>query len=235
LQTLGTILADITGCPTPDLMNATPPPGSSSTPVYNYSTDQCSSSCGYPGGRLLQPDCGSNCAVGGVIGSGSGGGTDSAGDCSDGAWTTSLINVQRELWVGAPLAAQMTLNGNAGVTIFTQTLNSIKALVSFCIEIYSVPPSGSAGSLGDLLAWPPVALGGSGYVAATDPTTGGNWPQAASDVSFDFNFRGSLGPVTVAAGNRIGVMIWIKATTFVPIAVLFDNPNYPSQVQLNSQ
>jgi prepilin-type N-terminal cleavage/methylation domain-containing protein len=235
-QTLAlSILADIAGCPTPDLMSANPPQGTSSTPGYNYSTDQCASNCGYPAGRLLQPDCGTNCAVGGVIGSGSGGGTDSASDCSDGAWTSTLPNAQREFWVGAPLAAQMTLNGNAGVTVFTQTLNGIKALVSFCIEIYDVRPSGSAGSLADLLAWPPVALGGSGYVAVTDPTTGSNWPQATSDVSFDFNFRGSSGPVTIPAGDRIGVMIWIKATTFVPIALLYDNPNFASQVQLNSQ
>jgi hypothetical protein len=111
----------------------------------------------------------------------------------------------------------------------------VPLLVSFCVEIYDIPPSGSAGSLKDLFAWPPVDLGGAGYVAQTDPTTGSNWPESLNELSFDFNFRGSNGAVTVPAGDRIGARIWMKSNLNVPIAVAYDTPSYPAQLQLNSQ
>ncbi len=226
LTTLGGLLADITGCPMPDLMDANPPSGTSSTPLYQYSTDQ--GTAGYPGGRLLQPTCST---------SGSGCGTGSTSDCSGGGiFNSSLLSVQSQFWVSSPVTAQETLTGDGGISMFTQTQNSISAVVSFCIEIYDIPPSnGVAGSLGDLLAWPPVALGGVGYVAATDPSTSANWPAKASQVSYTFNFRGSSGSVSIAAGHRIGVRVWMKANVSSAIALVYDNPLYPSEIQLNTQ
>jgi hypothetical protein len=194
----------------------------STPPLYNYSSDLGTS--GYPGGRLLQPTC-SN---------GTGCGTDSTSDCSSGGFTSSLLNAQSEMWVSSPVTATTTLTGDAGVSLFTQTLNSVQALVSFCIEIYDIPPSGSSGSLSDLLAWPPVDLGGAAYVPPTG-ASGGNWPTSASQASFIFNFRGSKGSVSVAAGHRIGIRIWAKVNANLPIAVIYDNPLYPAEVQLNSQ
>jgi hypothetical protein len=218
---LATIPSNITGCPVPDLMDANPPPSNSDgtlPPVYNYSNDLCANTC-YPGGRLLQPTC-SN---------GTGCGTQSTSDCNNGAWTSNLLNAQSQFWVSSPVTATTTLTGDGGISMFTQTLNSAQAAVSFCIEIYDVPPSGSAGSLADLLAWPPVDLGGAGYVAAS------TWPTAASQVSFIFNFRGSNGTVSLAPGHRLGVRIWMKANLNAAIDLLYDNPLYPAQVQLNTQ
>ena len=229
LPLLGQILADITGCPVPDLMDANPAAGSDTTPLYHYSTDQASDSA-YPGGRLLQPTCAS-----GVCGGNQGGGSGSTSDCSGGSWTSSLLNVESQFFVTAPLTASLTLTGDGGISAYTQTLGGANAVVSFCIEIYDVPPSGSAGSLGDILAWPPVALGGAGYVPLTDPSTGGNWPTSPADVSYVFNFRGSSGSVSIAAGHRIGVRIWMKANINNAIDLLYDNPSYPSEIQLNSQ
>lgn len=226
LQALAGILSNITGCPVPDLMDGNAPPAGSNgspPPLYNYSSDLGSS--GFPGGRLLQPTC-SN---------GTGCGTGSTSDCSGGSFTNSLLNAQSEFWVSSPVTATTTLTGDGGLSVFTQTLNSIQAVVSFCIEIYDVPPSGSSGSLADILAWPPVALGGAAYVPPSDPSTGGNWPTSASQVSFIFNFRGSSGSVSIAPGHRIGVRIWAKVNANLPINVVYDNPLYPAQVQLNSQ
>lgn len=224
-QLLAQILSNITGCPVPDLMDTNPPStgtGGSTPPLYNYSSDLGTS--GYPGGRLVKPTC-SN---------GSGCGTDSTSDCSNGGFTSSLLNAQSEMWVSSPVTATTTLTGDGGVSLFTQTLNSVQALVSFCIEIYDIPPSGSAGSLADLLAWPPVDLGGAAYVPPTG-SSGGNWPTSASQASFIFNFRGSKGSVSIAAGHRLGIRIWAKVNANVPIAVIYDNPLYPAEVQLNSQ
>lgn len=221
-QVLAQILSNIVGCPTPDLMDADPPGGSIST-VYNYSTDL--GTTGFPGGRLIQPTC-SN---------GSGCGTGSTGDCANGGFTSSLVNAQSEMWVSSPLTASTTLTGDGGLSAFTQTLGGASAVVSFCVEVYDVPPSGSAGSLADLLAWPPVDLGGAAYVPPADPSTGGNWPTSPGEVSFIFNFRGSNGAVSIAPGDRIGIRIWAKASSNLPIDLLYDNPLYPAQVQLNTR
>jgi hypothetical protein len=224
-QSQGQILSNITGCPVPDLMDPNPPaaPIGTIAPLYQYSTDQATT--GYPGGRLLAPTC-SN---------GTGCGTESTSDCNGGAWASNLLSVQSQFWVSSPVTATTTLTGDAGISMFTQTANSTQAAVSFCIEIYDVPPSGAAGSLGDLLAWPPVDLGGAGYVAAVDPQTGGNWPTGPSQVSYIFNFRGSSGSVSIAPGHRLGVRVWMKANLNLPIALVYDNPLYPSEIQLNTQ
>lgn len=246
--------ANVAGCPVPDLMDTTSASGDITTPMYNYSTDQCSVNCSgpagtttlcttgctYTGGRLLQPTCSTGLCGGGPIGtggtgpSGSGGGTDSTSDCT-GGWSNTYLNSQSELWATAPLSANMTLTGYGGLTVFSQTLGAVAEKVSFCVEVYDIPPSGSTGSLSDILAWTPIDLGGAALVNATSPSTGGNWPESVSEVTFNFNFRGSNGDVIVPLGDRIGVRIWMKSDINTPIAVLYDNPNYPSQLQLNSK
>jgi prepilin-type N-terminal cleavage/methylation domain-containing protein len=223
------LLGSTLGCPVPDLLDSNPPSASPTSPVYHYSTDQAVDTA-YPGGRLLQPTC----TLGILCSGNSGGGTGSTSDCNGGGWASNLLNVQSEFWVSSPVTATTTLTGDAGVSMFTQALGGVNAIVSFCIEIYDVPPSGSPGSLADILAWPPVALGGAGYVAPTDPATGGNWPTSPSNASFVFNFRGSSGAVSIATGHRIGVRVWMKANLKTAIDLLYDHPLYPSQVQLNT-
>jgi type IV pilus assembly protein PilV len=228
-------------CPKPDLMDPNAPPGNALTPLYNYSTDQCASPCtpAAPGGRELPPTCGTAPCTDGV-----GGGTGTIADCAVNAWSTGLVNNLNAFWVTPTLPAPMVLTGDGGLTLFTKTLNGAAETVSLCVEIYDVPPSGSAGSLADIEAvgtgtpppsWQPVNLGGAAYVPPVDPTSGSNWPLAATQLSFVFNFRGSNGAVTVPAGDRIGMRVWMKANVNNPIDLIYDNPNYLSQLQLNSQ
>jgi prepilin-type N-terminal cleavage/methylation domain-containing protein len=218
-------LSDTSGCPVPDLMDATPPSGTPTTPCYHYSSDQ--GTTGYPCGALINPTCSH---------SSDGCGTDSVSDCNGGDWTNSLINVQSHLWVSAPLSASMTLTGDGALTMFSQTLGGASAVVSFCVEIYDVPPTnGVAGSLADILFTQPVALGGAAYVPETNPSTGANWPGSPTQTSFTFNYRGSQGTVSVAAGHRLGVRIWMKANVNTAIDLLYDHPQYPASLQLNSQ
>jgi Tfp pilus assembly protein PilV len=203
------------GCPQPDLMDGNPPsnaPGG--VPCYRYSSDQA----GTPGcGRLLQSTNDTNCSQGGS------------------AFST-LLNVNSEFWVTSPLTATTTLTGDGGLAVWTQTAGSVNAFVTFCIAIYDVPPSGNAaGSLANILSWPPVYLGAATYQPPADPTTGANWPTGTSSTSFVFNFRGSSGTVQVAPGHRIGVRIWANVSGKAAIAVLYDNPLYPAQLQLNSK
>jgi len=198
-------------------MDATPPSAAPGSPLYHYSSDL--GTTGYPGGALINPTSLST--------------TPSASDCSGGNWANNLINVQSHFWVASPLTASTTLTGDGALTMFSQTAGGVPAVVSFCIEIYDVPPSGAATTLTDIFAWPPVVVGGAAYVGATDPSTGGNWPTAASQLSFVFNY--SQQPVTIAAGHRVGVRIWFKENSNTAIDLIYDNPNYAAQLQLNSQ
>jgi hypothetical protein len=213
------------GCPTPDKMDTTPPSGPPTTPCYQYSTDVATT--GYPCGTLIQPTCSSST---------DGCGTGSAGDCSGGSWASNLVNVQTHFWVSSPLTATTTLTGDGALNMYSQAAGGVNAVVSFCIEIYRIPPEGTLGSvLTDILAWPPVALGGAAYVAPTDPSTGGNWPTSPTQTAFTFNFRGSQGAIALQAGDRIGVRIWAKVNLNTAIDLIYDNPGYPAQLQLNSQ
>jgi type II secretory pathway pseudopilin PulG len=229
---LCTIGLGLAGCPSPDLMDNTPPAATDTT-LYHYSTDQLPDSS-YLGGRILEPLCPT---LGVLCPGSSGGGTGSTSDCnSNTGFLSNLLNVQAGFWVSSPVTATTTLTGDAGISLYSQTLGSASAVVSFCLEIYDIPPSnGVAGSLSDILLWPPVALGGAGYVGATDPGTGGNWPTSASQVSYIFNFRGSSGAISIAPGHRLGVRLWFKANLNAALDLLYDNPLYPTQLQLNTQ
>ncbi|HWF36758.1 MAG TPA: hypothetical protein VG295_15360 [Solirubrobacteraceae bacterium] len=222
-------LANITGCPTPDLMDNTPPAASDTT-LYHYSTDQLANGA-YSGGRILQPLCSSGACTGST-----GGGSGATTDCDGNSAFSGLLNVQAGFWVSSPVTATTTLTGDGGLSLFSQTVGGAQAVVSFCVEIYDIPPSsGPSGTLGDILAWPPVALGGAGYVAQTDPATGGNWPTSANQIAYIFNFRGSNGTVDIATGDRIGVRVWFKANSNTALDLLYDNPLYPTELQLNTQ
>jgi hypothetical protein len=228
-QVLAQILINIAGCPVPDLMDNNPPSATATT-LYHYSTDQLPNSS-YQGGRILQPACTS-----GLCSGSSGGGSGSTSDCNGGGLFGNLLNVQAGFWVTSPVTATTTLTGDGGISLFSQTVGGAQAVVSFCVEIYDIPPSGgTVGSLADILAWPPVALGGAGYVGETDPGTGGNWPTSANQISYIFNFRGSSGDVSIAPGHRLGVRIWFKANLNTALDLLYDNPLYPTQLQLNTE
>jgi len=111
----GTCTASVTtGCPVPDLMGASAPPGPPPT-LYNYSNEDITDS--YAGGRVLRRD--TSCA-----------GT-----------PTSTDNTKGEMWVTAPLAAQKSLTGAGGLALYTQTLNGVAATVTLCVAIYDFSPA----------------------------------------------------------------------------------------------
>jgi len=133
---------------------------------------------------------------------------------------SSSDNTKGGFWTTAALSAPKTLNGKGGLSIYTQTLDGVPASVTLCMAFYDMSPS----SLINLLSTPPTEIGRTSYTLA-------NWPQTAAPVSFPLTYRASN--VTIASGHRIGVRFWVSSASGADIAVVYDHPTYPTQVQLN--
>jgi len=137
-----------------------------------------------------------------------------------------------------PTAAATTLTGDGALTMFSQTAAGAEALVSFCVALYDIPPSNRvAGSLQDIRipGSQPIVLGGAAYVPPTHPSTGGDWPTSATQTSFTFRFIPANTTASLAAGDRVAIRIYVKVNLNVPIDLVYDNPDYPASLQLNSQ
>ncbi len=137
-------------------------------------------------------------------------------------WTQSN-NSKGAFWVTPPLGAATTLTGDGGMTLYTQTANGAAASATICVGLYVVPAS-----LLGLITVPPVQLGALAYTAVA-------WPGAATPVSFNFNFLGTGTTRLVAAGNRIGVRVWVAASASTDLTLIYDHPQFASELQLNSQ
>jgi len=186
------------GCPQPDLMDTPPTPASSPLqPLFTYSTDQPGS---YPGGRVLRRDAGTGCA--GLL--------------------STTDNAKGAMWVTPPLGTGTTLSGTGGMTLFSQTLHGVPAPVTLCVRLYAVP-----GSIANLVALPPVALG------AAVPIPLQAWPGALEPISFTFSYSPTT--LTLLSGARIGVRLWIDQSSSDDLVVVYDHPSAKSVLQLNSQ
>lgn len=130
-------------------------------------------------------------------------------------------NARGQMWVTAPLSSAMSLTGSGGMTVTTQTAGGVEASATLCLGIYD-----AGGSIANMISTPPVRLGVVAYTMA-------RWPTTPTPVSFSFDFLTS-GTVTVAAGRRIAVRLWLASSATTDIAVLYDHPDHASVVQVNS-
>jgi prepilin-type N-terminal cleavage/methylation domain-containing protein len=195
-----------TGCPVPDLMGTTLPASASSTP-HNYSTDRGGPSGSTSGG-------GANYQGGRILQS-------SSGSCSIlPPASSSSSNPQAETWVTPATSASQVLNGNGGMTLFMQSASGVTASVTLCVAVWVYPQS-----ILNLISVPPIEISAFAYAVASLPTT-------PTPVSFTF----ALGSATtVAIGRRIGVEVWLAASSSSNVAIMYDNPAFASQLQLNVQ
>lgn len=186
----------VVGCPVPDLLEGDPPPllsGGLLPSLFKYSTDV---SGGYTGGRVLRRDT----------------------TCS--GTPTSSDNTKGGFWAAPVETASRTLTGDAGMSIYTHTVDNVPGAVTLCIAVYKVP-----GSLLNLLSLPPTEIGRASYSLSS-------WPTQPTRISFPFEFRTSS--YTIPAGSRLGVRIWAAGSSDRDISVIYDHPTYPTHVQFNS-
>jgi hypothetical protein len=177
-------------------MGGSPPPDPTITPaLYKYSNEITGGS--WPGGSVIRRD--TTCA-----------GTPTATD-----------NTKGHMWVTAPLAAPMTVTGDAALNLSTATFNGVAAAAEICVRFYNVPAS-----ITNLVSAPPTNLGTDSYASTT-------WPTTAAQISSLMEFRGSNPDYTIPAGNRFGIRIWATATSGADIAAIYDHPLHPSFIQVN--
>lgn len=131
-------------------------------------------------------------------------------------------NGKGAMWVTEPLTQSTTLTGSGGMTLNSQTVQGVSARVTLCVAIYA-----AGNSIANMIAVPPTRLGVVAYSVA-------EWPTAPTPLSFSFDFLSS-GTISVAAGKRIGVRVWLAAESGTDVALLYDHPSHTSVLQLNSQ
>ena len=193
------------GCPIPDLMGAISPASASST-LHNYSTDEGGSGGSTTGGGL-------NYQGGRIL-------TTSAGTCSTTpSPNSSTSNPAAETWVTGPVAAAETLNGQGGMTLFMQSANGLTASVTLCVAVWVFPPS-----ILNLISVPPVKLGVFAEAVASLPAT-------PIPVSFTFSLASTT---ALTVGQRIGIEVWLAASSTANAAIQYDDPAFASLVQLNT-
>ncbi|MEA2370977.1 MAG: hypothetical protein QOH12_1371 [Solirubrobacteraceae bacterium] len=193
------------GCPIPDLMGTTSPASVSST-LQNYSTDQ-----GGPGGSTTG---GGTAYQGGRILK------TSSGTCSTAPPpNSSTSNPAAETWVTGPVAAAETLNGQGGMTLFMQSANGLTASVTLCVAVWVYPQS-----ILNLISVPAVKLGVFAEAVASLPAT-------PIPVSFTFSLASAT---SLGVGQRIGIEVWLAASSTANAAIQYDNPAFASVVQLNT-
>lgn len=189
---------DTSGCPVPDLMSVEPPPAPDITPpVYNYSSEVTGGST--PGGIVVRRDA----------------------EC--GGTVTTTDNTKGHLWVSAPVAAPVTLSGDAAMSVSTQTFNGVTGAAMLCVRFLNVP-----GDISNLVANPPAVIGSAGYSLTS-------WPRTPASLGFAMDFLGTDPGVEIPTGNRIGVRVWVAASSAADLVVLYDHPFHPTFVQINEE
>ncbi len=142
-------------------------------------------------------------------------------DCAEEPSATD--NTKGQMWVTAPLPEATALTGGGGLSLHAHALSETRADTTFCLAFYDVPRS-----IDNLVENRPVEIGRSSYRVESLATTAGV-------VSFTFAFRGDRGDATLTADRRIGLRVWIAASSGSDAAVLYDHPTHPSSLQLNAR
>jgi hypothetical protein len=134
---------------------------------------------------------------------------------------TSTDNTKGHLWVSAPLAAPVTLSGDAAMNVSTQTFNGVSAAAMLCVRFYNVP-----GDISNLVANPPTAIGSGGYSST-------QWSRTPAPLGFAMDFLSGGEAAEIPAGNRIGVRAWVAASSAADLVLIYDHPLHATFVQIN--
>lgn len=130
-------------------------------------------------------------------------------------WVTPVIN--------ASLA--VTATGNAALTMPTSLLDADAVAGSggrICVKIYSVTLNVSSQVSASTL------LGSNTYQLA-------DWPETSEVISYPFRYMATGTTASLAAGRRLMVEVTADSANSQGLALIYDHPNFPASIQLETQ
>ncbi len=142
----------------------------------------------------------------------------SSSGCSGGGATSAHLWATPVLNAGASVKA----TGNAALGVSTASLGGTLSGGRLCITIYDLTLDGSSRVASKLL------LGSDSYDLPA-------WPTAPEYVAFPFRYLTPNQTATIAAGHRLGVLLTATASPASGLALVYDHPDWPSSVQLETQ
>ena len=136
-------------------------------------------------------------------------------------------NAKAHSWVApaVPVGSTVNLTGAGGMTAYLQSASSVNVSAKLCLAVYIVP-TGLLGSLtGSLLGTTQV-----GATVTADVQASAGVP---TPVSFQFNL-GSAAQLSSTVLNqvRIQLVVWLAASAGTDVALVYDHPQFASQVEL---
>jgi hypothetical protein len=139
-------------------------------------------------------------------------------------------------WVSDPFAAEFKMSGKVTLEFYTRTLNDALYHGTLCVFLFDRHETGSGQSIvaTDSLLKDKNAVGNPAYWTYT-PEGNGFWPRNAwTKVRLPMEFLGS--PYTVPSGDRLGVALSVEPgnTDAEAIPIMYDHPDYPTRVEVNT-
>jgi prepilin-type N-terminal cleavage/methylation domain-containing protein len=188
----------------PDLMGPTVPTGSSSTPLYTYSSD-LGPATSYSGGLAMKRGV-TACPTYYY----------NSTDATVASAAANQWSVHE--WNTAPFAQNFGINGQATVSIFSSTLGGATGKGVVCAMVVDRLDFLYNG------AYYPFdrVLGSSAYSLST-------WPTTTKRLSFTFDLPDDT---DVYAGHRLALVLAVMSTSDNDLNFVYDHPTYPSFVEI---
>jgi prepilin-type N-terminal cleavage/methylation domain-containing protein len=188
----------------PDLMGKSVPPGTSSTPLFTYSTDLAGN---YDYGLAMRKGV-TACPT-------------YYYNQPDTTITSAAANQWSvHEWNSPPFAANFGINGQATVSLFTSTLGGVSAKGVVCATLTDRSDFAYNGS------YYPIdrVLGSTTY-------TLNNWPTTTKRVTFTFAIPDDT---DILAGHRLVLALSVMSTSTADLNFMYDHPQYPSLLEIAS-
>ena len=151
-------------------------------------------------------------------GSAGGLGLISSSSCSGGTtttahfWTTPVLNA----------GATVTATGNGALEVSMLSLGGLLSGGNLCVGVYDTTLDASSRVTSRTL------LGTRSYNLPA-------WPTAPELVAFPFRYLSGTQTASIVAGHRLGVELTATVSPASGLAMIYDHPDWPSAVQLETQ
>jgi prepilin-type N-terminal cleavage/methylation domain-containing protein len=153
-------------------------------------------------------------------------------DTSGCFWTpTGTVHPESQAhrWVSDPLADEFKMNGKVTLEFYTRTLDDALYQGTLCVYLFKRNKTDSSDTIFH------DSSTGEEYWTYT-PEGNGYWPRNAwTKVRLTMEFEGTPETKTILAGERLGIALTVDGETAASaIPVMYDHPNYPTRVEVDT-